>query len=209
MKKQKDKDFHLRLESLSSIVTGSCNYCVLTLPNKQKVEFVVDCGYFFQDDAMEYNKSFPFKASRLSFVIATHYHGDHTGRLAMLYHNGYQGAVYGSKYTVEYLKKKSISGYYEQKKVLNENATIWDEKDSVSLINNLRDLEMNKPLQIHPNIEIVFFPNAHCRGAIMCRVKCTWEEQSIYVLFTGDYKEKMLYEKVGFHLNIRKKVQLT
>lgn len=192
MKIKKNKNFYLRLESLSSTVTGSCNYCVLNLPNRQKVEFIMDCGYFLEDDIMEYNKSFPFNPSKLSFVVATHYHGDHTGRLAMLYNKGYTGYVYGSSYTVEYLKKKSMSGYYEQKKMLKENVTIWDEKDSISLIENLRDLEINKPLQIHPNIEILFLPNAHCRGAIMCRVKCTWEGENIIVLFTGDYKEKTI-----------------
>lgn len=192
MKTKKNKNFYMRLESLSSTVTGSCNYCLLNLPNKQKVEFVLDCGYFLEDNIMEYNKSFPFNPSKLSFVVATHYHGDHTGRLAMLYHGGYQGYIYGSSYTVEYLKKKAIPAYYDQKKKMKERENLWDERDSISLIENLRDLEINKPFQIHPNVEILFLPNAHCRGAIMCRVKCTWEEENIIVLFTGDYKEKTI-----------------
>lgn len=195
MKKQKNKNFYLRIESLSSKVTGSCNYCTLNLPNKQKVEFVMDCGSFFEEDTMEFNKTFPFNPSKLNFAIATHYHGDHTGRFAMLYNRGYQGYIYGSSYTVEYLKKKAISAYYDHKRLLKGESTLWDEKDSISLINNLRELEINESLQIHPNIEITFFHNAHCRGAIICRVKCTWEDENIYVLFTGDYKEENAIRK--------------
>lgn len=195
MKKQKNKNFYLRVESLSSRVTGSCNYCTLNLPDKPKVEFIIDCGSFLEDDTMEFNKDFPFNPSKLSFAIATHYHGDHTGRFAMLYNKGYQGYVYGSSYTVEYMKKKAISAYYEHKRALKEKTTLWEEKDSISFINNLQELKINEPVQIHPNIEIVFFPNAHCRGAIMCRVKCTWEDEVIYVLFTGDYKEQNVIRK--------------
>lgn len=195
MKKTKNRNFYLRIESLSSTVTGSCNYCTLNLPDKPKVEFVIDCGSFFEEEMMELNKSFPFNPSKLNFAIATHYHGDHTGRFAMLYNKGYQGYIYGSQYTVEHLKKKAISAYYEHKRALTGKATLWNEKDSISCINNLQELTINEPVQIHPNIEIVFFPNAHCRGAIMCRVKCTWEGESIIILFTGDYKQKTAIRK--------------
>lgn len=194
MKKQKNRNFYLRIESLSSKVTGTCNYCTLNLPNKQKVDFVIDCGSFFEEDTMEFNKTFPFNPLKLNFAIATHYHGDHTGRFAMLYNQGYHGYIYGSSYTVEYLKKKAISAYYEHKRALKGN-TLWNEKDSISLINNLRELKINESVKIHPNIEITFFNNAHCRGAIMCRIKCTWEDESIYVLFTGDYKEENAIRK--------------
>lgn len=190
MKKQKNKNFYLRIESLSSMVTGSCNYCVLHMPDKTMVEFVVDCGNFFEEEMKVLNSTFPFNPSKLSFAIATHYHGDHTGRLPMLYGHGFKGTTYASAYTTEYLKKKAISCYYEHKRECEGKETLWEEKDAISLINNLKELEVSKTFNVHQNIEITFFPNAHCRGAIMCRVKCTYEDEQIIALFTGDYKEK-------------------
>lgn len=190
MKKQKNRNFYLRIESLSSMVTGSCNYCVLKMPDKTQIEFVVDCGFFFEEEMEEENSTFPFNPSKLSFVIATHYHGDHTGRMPMLYGHGFKGPIYASAYTTEYLKKHAILGYYEHKRSCKEKNTLWEEKDAISLINNLEVLEIDKTFQVLPNIEITFFSNAHCRGAIMCRVKCTYEDEQIIALFTGDYKEK-------------------
>lgn len=190
MKKQKSKNFYLRIESLSSMVTGSCNYCVLHMPDKTQIEFVVDCGFFFEEEMKEKNDTFPFNPSKLSFAILTHYHGDHTGRMPILYSQGFKGPTYASAYTTEYLKKKAISCYYEHKRACDGKETLWEEKDAISLINNLKELELAKTFKINQNIEITFFQNAHCKGAIMCRVKCTYEKECIIAIFTGDYKEK-------------------
>lgn len=193
MKKKNNKNFYLRIESLSSVVTGSCNHCTLHLPNKQKVEFLVDCGIFFNERMDEYNSNFPFEPSKISFSIATHYHADHTGRFATLYNQGYEGAIYASEYTSEYIKKHAISGWYAHKK--SSSKVLWDEADAVKLINNVKVLKNNVVLNVHPNIDIIFFKNAHCQGAIMCIVTCKYGEEKINVLFTGDYKERSLMRK--------------
>lgn len=188
MKKKTNKNFYLRIESLSSVVTGSCNYCTLHLPNKQEVEFLVDCGSFLEEGMEELNNTFPFDPSKIKFVIGTHYHRDHTGRFPILYNQGYKGVIYTSKYTTEYIKKRSISNYYEHKRTTDK--LLWTENDAVSLINNLQGLEINNVLKVHKNIDIIFFENAHCQGAIMCMVICTYKDEKFNVLFTGDYKEK-------------------
>lgn len=188
MKKKNNKPFYLRIESLSSVVTGSCNYCTLHLPNKQEIEFLVDCGMFFDEGMDEYNSNFLFEPSKISFSIATHYHADHTGRFAMLYNQGYEGLIYASEYTTEHIKKHAIANWYAHKKSSPE--LLWNENDAIKLINNVKALKNNVILKVHPNIDIIFFKNAHCRGAIMCIVRCKYEEETINVLFTGDYKEK-------------------
>lgn len=105
MKKQKNKNFYFRIESLSSVTTGSCNYCTLHLPDRRTVEFLVDCGYFQDDSDPELNESFLFNPAKIAFAVATHNHLDHTGRFPILYAQGYEGKIYASEYTTEFLKK--------------------------------------------------------------------------------------------------------
>lgn len=193
MKKKNNKPFYLRIESLSSVVAGSCNYCTLHLPNKQEISFLVDCGTFFDEKKDEYNSDFVFDPSKISFAIATHYHADHTGRFAMLYNQGYTGAIYASEYTTEYIKKHAISGWYAHRKISPK--LLWNEEDAIKLINNVKVLKNNVVLNVHPNIDIIFFKNAHCQGAIMCIVTCKYEEEKFNILFTGDYKERSLTRK--------------
>lgn len=191
MKKKTNKNFYLRIESLSSVVTGSCNYCELHLPNKKIIKFVVDCGTFLDKSSYELNKTFSFDASEIDFAIATHHHIDHVGRFAMLYNQGYTGRVFTSEYTAEYMKKTAMSHFYRNTKEFE--TPLWNENDAITLIQNIVTLKNNVKLEINENIYIIFFKNAHCQGAIMCMVTCKYvNEENINVLFTGDYKERTI-----------------
>ncbi|MDD4189379.1 MAG: MBL fold metallo-hydrolase, partial [Eubacteriales bacterium] len=69
-------------------VTGSC-YLIET----NKTKFLVDCG-MFQGYLVEESLNrdpFPFDVNEIDFVLLTHAHIDHSGRLPKLYKAGYRG----------------------------------------------------------------------------------------------------------------------
>lgn len=66
-------------------VTGSC-YCLMV--NGKKI--LIDCGLQQGADEDD-NHKLPFYASQIDYVIVTHAHIDHSGRLPLLVKNGYQG----------------------------------------------------------------------------------------------------------------------
>ena len=71
-------------------VTGSC-YLIET----EKTKFLVDCG-MFQGHSKETElneQSFPFNPSEIDFVLLTHSHIDHSGRIPKLYVDGFKGEV--------------------------------------------------------------------------------------------------------------------
>jgi metallo-beta-lactamase family protein len=75
-------------------VTGSC-YHIET----EKYNFLVDCGMFqgsSTDDALNH-EPFPFNPGELDFVLLTHAHIDHSGRIPKLYTNGFKGSIYATK----------------------------------------------------------------------------------------------------------------
>ena len=69
-------------------VTGSCYF--LEAAGKK---FLVDCGMEQGPDNFE-NIPIPVPASELDFVLLTHAHIDHSGKLPVLYAEGFRGNIY-------------------------------------------------------------------------------------------------------------------
>src|SRR5690554_1160469 len=82
----------------AQIVTGSCFLCEI-----KGVRFLVDCGMFQGGKEMEeLNKNpFPFNPGELDFMLLTHAHIDHSGRIPKLSKEGFRGPIYTNTATVE------------------------------------------------------------------------------------------------------------
>ena len=69
-------------------VTGSC-----TLIETGNVKFLVDCGMEQGPDIYE-NCELPILPSDIDFVLLTHAHIDHSGKLPLLSKQGFCGSIY-------------------------------------------------------------------------------------------------------------------
>ncbi|MBN1618786.1 MBL fold metallo-hydrolase [Candidatus Dojkabacteria bacterium] len=70
-------------------VTGSCHYLE---NNKHKI--LIDCGMFQGFNDKEKNLlDFPFNPAEIEYVILTHAHIDHCGRLPLLLKRGFRGKI--------------------------------------------------------------------------------------------------------------------
>ena len=74
-------------------VTGSC-----TLLEAGGHYGLVDCG---MEQGRDYfvNRELPVSAAQIDFVLLTHAHVDHSGRLPLLYKNGFSGLIYATEET--------------------------------------------------------------------------------------------------------------
>jgi metallo-beta-lactamase family protein len=79
-------------------VTGSC-YLVET----EKTSFLVDCGMHqgSSNEGEMNSEPFPFDLDRIDFMLLTHAHIDHSGRIPLLYDRGYRKPIYATKATSE------------------------------------------------------------------------------------------------------------
>lgn len=73
----------------AGMVTGSC--CLVEAGGHR---ILVDCGLFQGQEEELNRKPFPFEPTTLDAVILTHAHIDHSGRLPLLYKQGYRGPIY-------------------------------------------------------------------------------------------------------------------
>ena len=80
----------------AEIVTGSC----FLIETEQK-KFLVDCGLFQGKEEELNNKPFDFDVKDIDFVVLTHAHIDHSGRIPMLVKEGFKGPIYATKATTD------------------------------------------------------------------------------------------------------------
>ena len=190
---------YLDVMALHPEVTGSCFLCVLKLPNKESVKFVVDCGLFQEEKYEEYNYSFPFEPRNIDFALVTHNHIDHTGRLPFLFRKGFNSKVYCSKQTKILLPLalndscKVLRDVCKRKHV----SQLYTEEDVEKTMNNTVGLDFNSKTEIDPNISVTFLKNGHLVGATMILLEIHYPgEEDINVLFSGDYNNKNAFFEV-------------
>lgn len=173
--------------------TGSCFLGVLKLPNRETAKFVIDCGLFQEKEYDSLNNELPFDCDEISFVVVTHNHVDHIGRLPLLFKRGYNGKVYCSTQTKILLplalndSQKVLADVCKRK----HQSSLYNVKDVETTLNNVVGVDFNNKIKVTPNIEVTFLENGHLIGAAMILIEINYPgEEPINVLFTGDYNNK-------------------
>ena len=94
-------------------VTGSCHHVTT-----EKSSFLLDCGMFQGNkaNAARNKEAFPFDVKDIEFVILSHAHVDHCGRLPLLVKRGYDGPIYCTDATADLLEIMLLDSAYIQEK---------------------------------------------------------------------------------------------
>lgn len=172
-------------------VTGSC-YFIQT----EKYKFLIDCGQF-QGNKSEIKKNldpFPFDPRELDFIVLTHAHIDHTGRLPILTRDGFVGRIYLTRGTAS-LSEILLpdSGKIHEVECENENVkrkkagldsieplyTVEDAKYSLSFFN---PIIMGEEIIVNDDISLYFANAGHLLGSTHVYVKLNGK----ILLFSGD-----------------------
>ena len=176
-------------------VTGS-NILIETKDKK----FIVDCGlYQGQDKETLLNtEDFVFQPSDIDFMLLTHAHIDHSGRIPKLYVDGYRGPIYATKATCDLCSiMLPDSGYIQESEVewLNRKRkregkheiqpiyTYQDAIDSLALFEKVAYYDI---VQITPDIKVRFNDAGHMLGSSIIEVWVTEDGEEQKLVFTGD-----------------------
>lgn len=192
--------FYIDIMALHKEVTGSCILNIIKFPDGSTKKVLVDCGLFQELDYAELNKSLPFNASELDYVIVTHNHVDHTGRLPLLIKNGYRGDIHMS-YTTSKLVPYAIEDSYKvlkNKAKLASEPQLYTDSDVDETLKHIKGHPYDESIWLDNNIKLTFFMNGHLPGAICVLMQVKYRDygqyyQDINVLFTGDYNNKNLF----------------
>ena len=176
-------------------VTGS-NFLVEAAGKK----FLVDCGMYQGKTAEEMENSDPFlyNVSEIDFVILTHAHIDHSGRIPKLYNEGYRNKIYATKATCDLCSiMLPDSGHIQEVEIEWKNRKRMREgKDALPPLYTAEEaykcLEIFSPVdyddivEIDDNISIRFNDAGHMLGSAIIEVWATEDGKTTKAVFTGD-----------------------
>lgn len=192
--------FYAHVTALNPEVTGSCLPVDVPTINGVKDDFLVDCGIFQEQEYSDLNYTdFPFDCQKIKFVLITHNHADHIGRLPLLFKYGFNGKVYATESTSRLMRISLENSYQIMKEEakLKKSKLLYEIEDVERVFENVEACKINETVQITPNIRATFFDNGHIIGAAMILVQISKpEEEDINLFFTGDYKSYNMFKKV-------------
>jgi len=197
--------FYVDVMALHQEVTGSSILNIIKFPDGTTKKVLIDCGLFQEIEYSELNKSLPFDPSSIDYVIVTHNHVDHTGRLPLLVKQGYNNKIHMSHDTVTLIPNALYDSYkvLKKKAELANESVLYTEDDVDKTLSLVEGHPFEKSIRLDNNIKLTFFMNGHLPGAIIILMQIHYNDRSgkfykdINLLYTGDYNNKNMFFDVN------------
>lgn len=190
---------NLTFYGAAKTVTGSC-----TMVEVAGKKFLVDCGMFqgkMTDQMLNYD-DFPFDVNDIDFMILTHAHIDHSGRIPKLYKAGYTGPIYATTATVDLCSiMLADSGHIQEKEIewvnkkrrragKKENEPMYTAQDGIDSMKLFKGVDYNQKITINENISFTLIDAGHMLGSSIVLLDLTEDGETKRVVFTGDLGNK-------------------
>lgn len=176
-------------------VTGS-NY----LLDNGKIKILVDCGLFQGTrfaETLNYQK-FPYDPKEIDYVLLTHSHADHTGRIPKLYKDGFRGKVYATKPTIDLsaIALDDNLGLIKDEAVKDGHEPLFGPGDLHQVFLLAQGVEYGEEIDLSEDVKCIFHEAGHILGSAIIEVlwkDASGKQKTIY--FSGDlgnYPEPLL-----------------
>lgn len=176
-------------------VTGS-NFLVEAAGKK----FLVDCGMYQGQakDELKNEEPFLFNVDEIDFVLLTHAHIDHSGRLPKLYKEGYRNKIIATKATCDLCAiMLPDSGHIQEmeaewknkkrkRKGQKELPPLYTAEEAAKSLEIFRPVKYDEIIQIDENISVRFNDAGHMLGSAIIEVWVNEDGKQIKTVFSGD-----------------------
>ena len=174
-------------------VTGSC-----TLIETENKKILVDCGLPQGNDEKKIGMALPFESSEIDYVLLTHAHIDHSGRIPLLVKEGFKGIIFSTDATKDLCKiMLADSGHIQEMETewlnrkriragKNEVQALYTVADAVTAIDFFSGQSYNERLKIDEEIEIEFTDAGHLLGSSSIQIWITENSKTTHLVFSGD-----------------------
>ena len=176
-------------------VTGS-NFLVEAAGKK----FLVDCGMYQGQakDELKNEEPFLFNVDEIDFVLLTHAHIDHSGRLPKLYKEGYRNKIIATKATCDLCAiMLPDSGHIQEmeaewknkkrkRKGQKELPPLYTAEEAAKSLEIFRPVKYDEIIQIAEKISVRFNDAGHMLGSAIIEVWVNEDGKQIKTVFSGD-----------------------
>lgn len=176
-------------------VTGS-NFLVEGAGKK----FLIDCG-MYQGSSKEEGKNhepFAFDIKEIDFMLLTHAHIDHSGRIPRLYVEGYRNPVITTKATKDLCSiMLPDSGHIQEQEIEWRNRKrmregkdplppLYTAQDAIDTMEIFQAVNYDEIVEIDPNIHVRFNDAGHMLGSAIIEIWVDEDGKRTKAVFTGD-----------------------
>lgn len=167
----------------ASEVTGSCHLLEI-----KHLKILIDCGLFQgREEKLNYEE-FAFEPKEIDYLIVTHAHLDHIGRIPLLVKKGFNKKIISTKATYELAKLMLINAATILQEKENPLYTIDDAQHALSFFKIF--LEPNELLELEEEISISFKNAGHILGSVSLKVDYFEDSMKKSTVFSGDIGQK-------------------
>lgn len=179
----------------SKVVTGSC-YLIST----DNFNILIDCGMFQGSEELELLNAnpFDFKPSDIDYVILSHAHIDHSGRIPKLVKEGFKGKIISTKATKELCDIMLVdSGHIQESDANWENKhrlrsgkpliePLYDSEDAINSLRYFDPILYEQKIVLNEEITVRLKDAGHILGSSIVELWITERNKTAKVVFSGD-----------------------
>ncbi len=161
--------------------------------------FLLDCGLFQGLKELRTRNWEPpaFDVNRLTAIILTHAHIDHSGYLPRLVARGYRGPVYATAATCDILRillldaahLQEEEAHYANKKGYSKHSPalpLYTVEDAERALHLLRPTQIGEEVQLGAGIWVGFSRSGHILGAASVKIHCDMGGRTKFFVDSGD-----------------------
>ena len=173
-------------------VTGSC-HCLEV--NGRRI--LIDCGLQQGRDEVS-NEELPFAANTIDFVLVTHAHIDHTGRIPMLVKEGFQGRILTTRLTANLMDImlqdsahiQEQDAEWKNRKAERSGAPrtepLYTIQDAQDVARYMTTCEYHQVIDLCEGVRVEFVDAGHLLGSASIIVTATENGVTKQIVFSGD-----------------------
>ena len=176
-------------------VTGS-NYLVEAAGKK----FLVDCGMWQGNAELEERNGDPFEydPKGIDFMLLTHAHIDHSGRIPKLYNEGFRNRIYAHKATCDLCALmlpdsghiQEMEAEWKNRKRMRtgekERPPLYTAEEAAKCLEIFEPVQYDEIIEITPQIHVRFNDAGHMLGSSIIEVWIEENGKKTKTVFSGD-----------------------
>jgi len=177
-------------------VTGSCH-----LVECAGRRFLIDCGLYqgSSEIAEENAGDFGFDPAGIDFVLLTHAHLDHCGRLPLLTKRGFRGEIIATMATRELARLVMLDAAHLQEEAHSDShrprpdadnkpgAPLYTAGDALKSLESFkRSAQYGEPIDLAQGVRATFVDAGHILGSASILLELTEAGRMVRLLFSGD-----------------------
>ena len=173
-------------------VTGSC-HCLEV--NGKRI--LIDCGLQQGRDEVD-NSSLPFHAGNIDYVLVTHAHIDHSGRIPLLVKQGFRGRILTTRLTAQLMDimlqdsahiQESDAEYKNRKNLRAGRPVVeplYTVEDALRVKEFITTCEYGEKVDLGEGVQVECIDAGHLLGSASMKLTVTENGETRTIVFSGD-----------------------